>query len=616
MSVRLFARTAQRIMLVLVVVTGSAKATLANALPTDSTGIVRHLQEYLASARPAPAEPAPTHAPKPTGEIEALYRSRGFKPVWLAEGKPTARATALRAVLEASADEGLPPARYRVAELARLWRKPDDANRARLELMLTEGLALYLEDLTRGRADLRALEQPSSRGQSTDRQVLQASLQKALDAPQLEPLLRQLAPRDTEYSQLRAALHDYRQIARQGGWTSLSPGPMLKPGMSDGRVPAIRKRLAITGDFSGANPASTVYDADLGQAVRRFQGRHALPREGFVGAATIAAMNVPVEERIRQIAVNMERLRWSPTRATGKQIVVNIPGFDLVALRDARTELEMPVVVGKAYQQTPVFDEQMEYLEFNPGWLVPPGLAASEYLPELRQDPASLTRKHIRIFQGLAKDAPEVDPRSVDWNALTPATMIRYAFRQDPGPWNALGRMKFMFPNPYNVYLHDTSEPRFFGERLRTFSHGCIRLSRPEELAVWVLEDLVPRWDLARIRATVAAGSPATVHLPKAIPVRLAYRTAVFKGDSLLHFLPDIYGRDGVLERALPGEETGAGAAAGGAGQTAQRPAGEPSPVLSRPGPGQSESPRRPHRPEPASTHLPSRSAAPSAPQR
>lgn len=576
--------------LILLALTLTAHAAVSPA-PTQEVapqvnGLARQIEKQLAALRGTTsntAAAAPSATPQSGSDLEVLYRARKFKPVWLTGPQPSARASSLRTVLESAGEEGLPPARYRTDELARLWNKTDAVSRARLELLLTDALVKYLGDITQGRSDLRALEQTATQTNESESRSLKALVQKALEAPELAQMLRLLPPQDAEYQQLKHGLRQLRALALNGGWTSVAAGPMLKPGMSDTRIPAIRKRLALSGDYSGASAASTAYDAELAKAVRRFQTRHALPHEGIIGAATLNAMNVPIEERTRQVIINLERRRWSPLRSNGRQIVVNIPGFELVALRDAQPELEMPVVVGKAYQQTPVFDEKMEYLEFNPDWLVPPALAAGEYLPELQHDPASLTRKHIRIFKGLAKDAPEVDPRSVDWSTITPATMIRYAFRQEPGPWNALGQLKFMFPNPYNVYLHDTSEPQFFAQRQRTYSHGCIRVSRPHELAAWVLEGVEPPWDLARIRAAVAGGQPAKVPLPKPIPIRITYRTVLVKDDALLHFLPDVYGRDAALSLALNSAPLMPDTTGKGSGTRAQPATTEPVPTTGRP---------------------------------
>jgi len=520
----------------------------------EPTGTQIQLEKLLlAGSGGSPEKSAKGLAAEPLNtDILALYRNLDFRPIWVSAGRPTQRAAILRSFLDASGNEGMQPQHYHVAEIGRLWRKSDDSSQARLELTLTRAFAKYVSDVSNGRNDIRRLDEPSfQQTPPDDRLGFSNVVRKGLDSPDLERFLRLLPPQDPDYQQLRVALQRYRSVAQKGGWKAIPAGTVLKRGMGDPRIPLVRQRLALTADLGDSNLSSMVFDKELESAVRRFQIRHYLSDDGVIGAATIFAMNVSVEKRIQQIIINMERGRWSSLGSSGKQIFVNIPGFDLSALRDGRVDLTMPVVVGKSYQQTPVFDDQMEYLEFNPDWLVPPAIVASEYLPDLRKDPASLSRKHIRIFEGLGKDAPEVDPRAIKWSDVTPATMVRYALRQDPGPWNALGTLKFMFPNKYNVYFHDTSEPRFFAERQRTFSHGCIRVSRPYELAAWVLEEKSSPWSIERIHAAVAGGQRTTVRLGKPIPVHLVYRTALIGEDKILHFRPDIYGRDAVLEKAL-----------------------------------------------------------------
>jgi murein L,D-transpeptidase YcbB/YkuD len=479
-----------------------------------------------------------------------IYRGRAFKPFWLSDGQPTPRAAILRAFLDGAAGEGLRPEDYSAMEIRRLWRQTDDGSRARLELLLTRAFVRYAEDVGRGRVEARRLEDPAF-AEAHEAGAIPAAIRKGLETPELERFLRLQAPQHSHYRQLKLALQRYRAIARKGGWKTIPAGPALQTGMADPRIPLIHRRLALTGDTAGANPASTVFDKNLETAVRHFQKRHYLPQDGVVGAETLAAMNLPVEKRIRQIVINLERWRWTSHDLSGKRILVNIPGFELVGLRDERIELAMPVVVGKIDQQTPAFDERMEFIEFNPDWLMPPAIAVSEYLPELQKDPAALARKHIRVFLDAKKDAPEVDPQAISWNRVTPAMMERYALRQAPGPWNALGTVKFMFPNKYNVYFHDTSEPWFFARHKRTYSHGCVRVSRPYELAAWILEGEASSWNPERIRATAACGVHATVPLEKPLPVHLLYRTAWIAEDGSLHFRPDIYGRDAALESSL-----------------------------------------------------------------
>lgn len=475
--------------------------------------------------------------------LVALYRAKGFKPFWIAGGEPSARAKVLRHFLDDAGGEGLRPEDYGTEAIGRLWLKSDPDSLARLELLLTQGYLRYAADVGRGRDAARRLEEQAQATPS-------AAPRKGLETPGLAPFLEHLAPQHPEYAALKQALKDYRALAQQGGWPTIPSGPTLQPGMSDPRIPSIRQRLALT---DAAEPGhGKTYDEALAAAVKRFQKRHALPPQGVIGPETLAALNVPVEQRIRQIIVNLERWRWLSADRAGRQIWVNIPSFTLWGLQDGAVEITMPVVVGKLDQPTPAFDERLEYLEFNPDWHVPHDIAINEYLPELRKNPASLKPKHIRFFSGGARDAPEIDPRGIDWNLMTPATMERYVLRQDPGPWNALGTVKFMFPNKYNVYLHDTSEPRFFARSRRTYSHGCVRVGQPYELAAWVLAKENPPWTLERVQATIASGEHTSVALAKAMPVHLIYRTAWVEGDRV-HFAPDIYNRDAALERVLSG---------------------------------------------------------------
>ncbi len=527
-------------------------AAAPNAIPLPMPRQIQSLLETV-SAENKGDNQASAASKALNASLLDLYRGRAFKPFWIAEGRPTPRAAVLRGFLEGSEEEGLRPEDYRVEQIGRLWRKPDNASHARLDLLLTEGFIRYALDVGRGRDTARAVEEPAQSASGTDAK-LNAAILKGLEAAEPGRFLGPRAPRHPYYLALKRALRDYREISRNGGWPTIPAGPTLRVGMSDPRIPLLRERLALTDPVTAAaNPASLVYDPALVSAVRHFQRRHSLPEGGIVGPETLAAMNVSVEQRIRRILVNLERWRWLAVDTAGRHLWVNIPGFVLLGLKDGSIELDMPVVVGKIDQQTPAFEERMEYLEFNPDWRVPLEIAVNEYLPELRKDPSSLAKKHIRFFLGPGKNAPEVDPRGIDWSQATPATMERYVLRQDPGPWNALGTVKFMFPNKYNVYLHDTSEPRFFAKHRRTYSHGCVRVGRPYELAAWILAREAEPWNLERVLATVASGQQVNIPLGQPLPVHLVYRTAWVDGDNSLRFPPDVYSRDGALEKALFG---------------------------------------------------------------
>ena len=277
--------------------------------------------------------------------------------------------------------------------------------------------------------------------------------------------------------------------------------------------------------------------------------------DGMIGKETMAAMNVPVTSRIEQIVINMERYRWLKRTLTGQRLVaVNIAGFEAVAGKPGALVVKMPVIVGKTYHQTPVFNDTIKYVVFNPYWNLTPSIARNETLPKLKKDPHYLKKNNMRIFQGWGPDAPELDAMSIDWSKISKRDMNRYRVRQDPGPENALGTIKLVFPNKYNVYLHDTPAHDLFKKDQRTFSHGCIRMDRPKEMASWVLGGEEKGWSIARVNEIVAGRQRRVVVLDQPVPVYILYRTAyVNQENNALHFCEDVYGRDKLLAKALFG---------------------------------------------------------------
>jgi murein L,D-transpeptidase YcbB/YkuD len=350
---------------------------------------------------------------------------------------------------------------------------------------------------------------------------------------------------------LRTALARYRAIADQGGWPHIPPGPSIKPDKEDPRIPAVRTLLAINGDYSSADNGSLLLDPDLVAAVQRFQIRHNLNSDGIIGKNTLAAMNVPVTERIDQILINMELWRWLPHKLEGKQLFINIAGFYLQARQDEQVEFATPVIVGKVYHKTPVFSDLIRYLEFNPFWNIPSSIARKEIVPEMLKDPAYLRNNNIRMFAGWDDNGQEVDPAALNWRQLG-KQINRYRLRQDPGPDNALGRVKFVFPNQHDVYLHDTPAHELFRRDDRAFSHGCIRVSRPIELARYLLSADDQSWTMERIQKILEEGKRTVILLKKPVPIHILYRTVSVDQDSgMVSFFKDVYGRDALLQQAL-----------------------------------------------------------------
>jgi murein L,D-transpeptidase YcbB/YkuD len=372
------------------------------------------------------------------------------------------------------------------------------------------------------------------------------TLQAAIDAPSMRDFAAQVLPRNRLYGRLKTALAEYRAIAAAGGWPKVPDGETLRPGMSDSRVAALERRLAMTGDLQGVSaatapdetadaPRETPYDGEVVPAVRRFQERHGLAADGVVGRTTLAALNVPVEQRIEQIRASLERARWVLADLGEEFIVVNIAGFHLYLVRGGNIAWDTRVVVGRPYRRTPVFKAEMTYLVLNPTWTVPPTILREDILPAQRRDAGYLAGRNIDVIDGGGRS---VDPSTIDWRGQR---TFPYRFVQRPGPTNSLGQVKFMFPNDHAVYLHDTPSRELFERASRPFSSGCIRVEDPLMLARLLLE---PAWDAGRIDATLATGRTETVFLPKPVDVLLLYWTAEVDEQGRIVFWPDIYERD------------------------------------------------------------------------
>lgn len=380
-------------------------------------------------------------------------------------------------------------------------------------------------------------------------------LQTALAAKSVESTLRSLRPSYRGYDRLRNALKRYRLIKRRGGWRPIPPGPKLRGGMIDERIRLLRHHLVVTGDLAPQfYNDSSLFDDNLRCAVRRYQQRHGLIVDGVVGRNTMACLNVPVSEWVGKIIVNLERLRWVSRQRAWSSIMVNIADFRLDVVEEETSVLSMKVVVGSNYRRTPLFSGTMTYLELNPYWYIPTKLVEKDIYPMVRENKNFLADKKIRVFENWGNGAPEIDPAIVDWSRLERGTFY-YKLQQDPGPQNPLGRIKFVFPNKYAVYLHDTPHRKLFTMNSRGFSAGCIRIERPIDLAAYVLREH-KEWTPVAIEKAVTSGERQVVHLPREIPVNLQYRTAWTDHKGLVQFRRDIYGRDDALYKALCGKSS------------------------------------------------------------
>jgi murein L,D-transpeptidase YcbB/YkuD len=363
-------------------------------------------------------------------------------------------------------------------------------------------------------------------------------------------VLESLPPQHAFYLNLKKALGSYRELARKTKWKPLSDGLSLKPGDKRKEVKELRRRLIALGDLAKANSKSgRTFDDSLEAALRRFQSRNGLDATGALDPPTLAVLNLPLEERCRGIEANLERWRWLPHDLGERFIYVNVANFELEAFEGGRKELAMKVVVGSEAWQTPDFSSQMTHLIVNPDWTIPIPVILKETYSYVLQDPCYFRNNRMVILRQQGEELVEIDPALIDWARLTEKKMD-FLIRQMPGPNNILGRLKFVFPNKYDIYLHDTPYQEDFAKSARAYSHGCIRAERPVELAVWALRGKAG-WDLNQIWAAIDAGEERTVKLSEPIDVFFLYSTAWAEDDGTVHFRPDIYDRDKKLIEAL-----------------------------------------------------------------
>ena len=474
---------------------------------------------------------------------------RDYQAAWLdSSGKPLPAADDLLQALGRAEEEGLRAADYPQQRLRKLYTAlqqgttPGADQLANFDLLFTDTFLTYGSHLLSGRLSPRKIDpdwaiKPRSRD-------LAKVLEQALADGTVGKSLQALAPQSKSYVELREMLRRYRAVEQAGGWPNVGSVQQAR----STKVKQLRARLQASGDLVEGQNASknAAYDKSVADALRRFQKRHGLRETGALDAATVAALNVPVSKRIRQVELNMERWRWLPDDFGPRYILVNIPSFKMKVFEDGKQVMESKVVVGRQERQTPTFTANMAYLVLSPKWYVPRSIAVKDKLPQLQRNPYALKGQKIRVY---SSSGQEIDPGSINWKAVS-ANNFRYQLRQDSGPRNALGGIKFMFPNPYNVYLHDTPSRELFSRDQRTYSSGCIRISNPLELADYLLKH-DPKWNPSTIKTAANSGKQRVVNLPQEVPVYLLYWTAWVDSDGLLHFRDDIYQRDEPMVRAL-----------------------------------------------------------------
>ncbi|MEM8749488.1 MAG: L,D-transpeptidase family protein [Pseudomonadota bacterium] len=481
----------------------------------------------------------------PTERLRETYANRGNSAIWTSGGQLNAAGQELVEEFKNAYRDGLDPAEY-LASVAGYEAGAGRGQSANLELalshaFLTLGLDLYSGMTTPSVTDPNIV---IKRKQVNATQWLEGAAKTGA-----KRMFSSLRPGHPQYAQLRQMLSGYRSLAQRGGWSPVSDGPTLKPGMSNPRVAQMRQNLMARGYDSLRTSAPNVYDDGLKEAVTHFQRRHGLGADGVAGKNTFRALNVSAEERVKQLSINLERWRWLPRNLGETHVLVNQAGFEMFTMWDGKIIDKRRVIVGKPYHQSPMFSDKIIYSEFNPTWTVPGSIAGKEMLPKIRNDPSYLEARGYKLYNGWGAKAQEISAYAVDWSSVS-ARKFPYRIVQQPGGKNALGQVKFIFPNKFNVYLHDTPSRSLFARTGRAFSHGCIRVEKPLEFAKTIYA-LQGGLNPTKIDGIVASKKQTRINLGRQLPVHLAYFTAWVDEKGVPLFFDDVYKRDKLVSRYL-----------------------------------------------------------------
>ena len=500
----------------------------------QSSEAIRKYTENISAGVPVEVQGELIHS---TTLLPEFYFENQFQKVWT---RPLQ--ASLLSLIRKAYEHGLNPADYHYTGLNALYQDAIESQTTDAEILFTDAFLMYASHFLNGKLNPEEVE---GEWQAVRREGNARNfLKKCLKSGNLEQEFKQLEPDSESYRGLVKALDKYREIQKNGGWDTLEAGETLKPGMSGARVNSLKSRLAIEGYFLMEDEPSDSYTEDLANAVRKFQNHHGLDTDGNVGKQTLAMLNVPVESKISKIRVNLERLRWINQDMGDHYILVNIADFTMKVFRADTLSYQQTVVVGKPFRKTPVFSDTMTYFVLNPYWTVPPTILYNDVLPEVKKNVGYLQTKNMKVLKG----SEEVSAETIDWSKLS-RNNFPYTIRQEPGPTNALGAVKFMFPNKYNIYIHDTPSKELFNRPDRAFSSGCVRLNKPLAFVDYLLTDL-PDWNAEKIQTTLKTGKDKTVMLKKPINVHLLYLTAWVDEDGL-QFRNDVYQRDTAVIEAL-----------------------------------------------------------------
>ena len=489
-------------------------------------------------------------------DVKKFYDAGANSPAWIQNGRPSAQAIAMIELFKQASLKGLDPDDYDAAlwdaRIVKLQSGAADSDLARIDLALTICVMRYVSDLRVGKVNPQHFKFGIDFG-SRNYDLPEFVRSQVMTATDVPALIAKVEPPYQGYTRAEDALATYLKLAGAGDSPGVPvPQKGVRPRTTYSGMPQLVARLRQLGDLAPntALPANaTSYDGAVVDAVKHFQLRHGIEPDGVLGKGTVTELNQPLSYRVRQLDLTLERYRWIPPNFPEPPVIVNIPEFRLRTLRKQPAEyLTMKVIVGKAMRgQTPVFTDNMRYLIFRPYWNVPPSIQRSELVPKTMRDPNYLADHGFEVVNSGGEVLSDGAVSDTIMSGLRSGAL---SIRQKPGPKNALGLVKFIFPNPYNVYLHSTPEPELFARARRDFSHGCIRVENPVALAAWVLRDK-PEWTVDRIRAVMNGDTTVQVNLAKPVPVLILYSTAVVEPDGEVRFFDDIYGHDALLIKML-----------------------------------------------------------------
>jgi murein L,D-transpeptidase YcbB/YkuD len=486
-------------------------------------------------------------------KIHKFYSRRNYSLAWSNEGEFLPQASMFINLMNDIQNHGINSYKdynlrekyVETSEAKKRHREEIAQMRKDLDILLTSSYFQYAQDIWRGTVD----PAEENIGWYVDRKKIKygKTLDVILSNTKNENPFLLNEPLHPEYQKLKNLLSEYKKVDSLGGWPQIKieKNKKIKLGDTSAIVSTLKKRLLLSHDVSEAN-SDSIYDSKVESAVKRFQQRHGLKEDGVLDTKTLHALNIPIQERIEQIIINMERWRWVPKRISENYVMVNIPEYKLHVFENGKEIWDMNVIVGKRGSQTPIFNDIIEYIVMSPTWNIPPSIAKDEIIPLVQKDPLNLAKFNMQVLE---KNEP-IDPSSVNWANLNEDEIKKYSFKQNPGAGNALGLVKFIFPNEYDVYLHDTPTNKLFSQTERGFSHGCIRIQDPLKFAEYLLKN-EPNWNKEKISNAMNSGQEQYVKLKKKEPVYIVYFTVWVDNKGVTHFRDDIYGHDKKLAQAF-----------------------------------------------------------------